>query len=105
MEAPATQEGTRLKELHPVFGQAEMLQLMVREQRGTAQDPDSVVIQQQLFNVTLQISRDRAQPFPFAVCSALHLQQEGDMQHLTVRHERGEMKCLGIKVRWRRFLR
>lgn len=44
MEALATQEGTRLKELHPVFGQAEMLQLMVREQRGTAQDPDSVVI-------------------------------------------------------------
>lgn len=66
-----------------------MLQLGVWEQRGMAQDPDSVVIEQQLFDITLKISWDRAQPPPSAVCSALHLKQEAEMRHLFEKEETG----------------
>lgn len=78
MEALAPEEGARLDELQPVLGQAESPQLLVHEQRGIAQNLNSVVIKQQLLGITSKISWDRAQPSPRAVHGALHLKQEVD---------------------------
>jgi len=75
MEALAAEEGAGLDELQPVLGQAETPQLVVGEQRGTAQNLDSVAIKQKLLGITSKISWDGAQPSPSAVRGALHLKQ------------------------------
>lgn len=72
----AAEEGTGLNELQPVPGQAEMPELGIQEQRGIAQDLDSVVIKKQLLSIASKVCWDGTQPSASAVHDALHLKEE-----------------------------